>query len=156
MAAVDGKSFEEKFRRDWIKSFPNGTIDRLYDNMSGYRAVSNVSDFICYNYPLHYYIECKAHKGVSIPFTSISQYDKLIKKSGIKGVRAGVVLFLYEKDKVLYIPATTIQQLKKDGKKSVGIKSIEEGYNIIEIPSKKLKIYMDSDYSCLSNLKDFE
>ena len=57
---------------------------------------------------------------------------------------------------MLYIPATTIQQLKKDGKKSVGIKSIEEGYNIIEIPSKKLKVYMDSDYSCLSNLKDFE
>ena len=45
---------------------------------------------------------------------------------------------------------------EKDGKKSVGIKSIEEGYNIIEIPSKKLKVYMDSDYSCLSNLKDFE
>lgn len=156
MPTVDGKSFEEKFRRDWIKSFPNGTIDRLYDNMSGYRAVSNVSDFICYNYPLHYYIECKTHKGASIPFTAISQYDKLIKKSGIKGVRAGVVLFLYEKYKVLYIPATTIQQLKKDGKKSVGIKSIEEGYNIIEIPSKKLKVYMDSDYSCLANLKNFE
>mgnify|MGYP001775239063 FL=1 len=73
MATVDGKSFEEKFRRDWIKSFPNGTIDRLYDNMSGYRAVSNVSDFICYNYPLHYYIEYKAQKGASISFTSIKQ-----------------------------------------------------------------------------------
>lgn len=46
--------------------------------------------------------------------------------------------------------------MKKDGKKSVGIKSLEEGYNIIEIPSVKLRTFMDSDYSVLLNLKDGE
>ena len=149
-----GKSFEEKFKEDWKKSFPDGTLDRLYDSMTGYRSISNVSDFICYNYPNIYYIECKSHKGASLPFTNIAQYDKMNQKQGICGVRAGIVLWLYEKDIVMYIPVSTITQMKKDGKKSVGIKSIDEGYNIIEIPSKKKRVYMDSDYSCLKNLEE--
>lgn len=149
-----GKSFEEKFKEDWKKSFPDGTLDRLYDSMTGYRSISNVSDFICYNYPNIYYIECKSHKGASIPFTNITQYVKIKQKKGIHGVRAGVVLWLYEKDMVLYIPISTITQMKKDGKKSVGIRSIKEGYNIIQIPSKKKRVYMDSDYSCLADLEE--
>ena len=75
-------------------------------------------------------------------------------KVGIKGIRSGVVLWLYEKDKVFYIPIATITKMKNDGKKSVGIRSIDEGYYIIEIPSKKLRTYMNSDYSCLSKLKE--
>ena len=75
---------------------------------------------------------------------------------GVKGVRAGVILWLYDKDKVFYIPISTITEMKKDDKKSVGLKAIEEGYNIIEIPSEKLRTFMKSDYSCLINLKDGE
>lgn len=148
-----GKKFEDKFKEDWKKSFPNGTIDRLYDTTSGYKSISTVSDFICYNYPNQYYIECKSHKGASFPFTNLTQYDKMKQKVGIKGVRSGIVLWLYEKDKVFYIPIVTITKMKNDGKKSVGIRSIDEGYYIIEIPSKKLRTYMNSDYSCLSKLK---
>lgn len=43
-----------------------------------------------------------------------------------------------------------------DGKKSVGLKAIEEGYRIIEIPSIKKRVFMDSDYSVLMNLEDGE
>lgn len=46
--------------------------------------------------------------------------------------------------------------MKEDGKKSVGIKAVKEGYNIIEIPSVKLRTFMDSDYSVLLKLKDGE
>ena len=46
--------------------------------------------------------------------------------------------------------------MKEDGKKSVGVASVEEGYNIIEIPSTKKRIFMDSDYSVLLNLEDGE
>ena len=56
----------------------------------------------------------------------------------------------------MYIPITTITKMKKDGKKSVGLKAIEEGYNIKIIPSIKKRIYLDSDYSCLVNLHDGE
>ena len=46
--------------------------------------------------------------------------------------------------------------MKKDDKKSVGLKAVEEGYNIIEIPSEKLRTFMKSDYSCLMTLKEGE
>ena len=156
MGSSKGKAFEEKFKEDLKKSFPDGTIDRLYDTTMGYKSISTVSDFICYNYPNIMYIECKTHKSSSFPFTNLTQYDKIKMKVGIKGVRAGIVLWLYEKDKVFYIPISTIMQMKADGKKSVGLRSIEEGYNIIEIPSQKMRVYMNSDYSCLANLKEGE
>jgi hypothetical protein len=153
MSSSIGKNFEERFKIDWQDSFPQGTIDRLYDSMSGYLSISTVSDFICYNYPNIYYIECKTHKGASLPFTNITQYVKINTKVGIKGVRAGIVLWLYEKDRVFYIPVSTIQKMKKDGEKSVGIRSLSK-YDIIEIPSKKLKTYMKSDYSILADLEE--
>ena len=156
MAINKGKQFEERFKKDWLESFPNSTITRLYDNTSGYVAISNISDYICYNHPYQFFIECKSHKGASIPFDKITQYDKMKDVVGIKGVRAGVVLWLYDKDKVFYIPISTITEMKKDDKKSVGLKAVEEGYNIIEIPSEKLRVFMKSDYSCLMTLKDGE
>lgn len=152
--AVTGKAFEEHFKNGWVKSFPEGDIIRLYDVTSGYLNISNISDFIGYNYPNMYYIECKAHAGASIPFTKISQYDKLIKKAGINGIRAGVILYLYDKEKVFYIPAKTIKTMKEDGKKSVGLKAVEEGYRIIEIPSKKLRVFMESDYTIMNSLEE--
>lgn len=151
-----GKKFEDKFRSDWKRSVLNSSIDRIYDTVSGYYGVKNISDFICYSYPNIFYIECKTHKGASIPFDNITQYDLLKEKVGIKGVRVGVVLFLYEKGKVLYIPISTITKMKEDGKKSVGIKAIDDGYNIKIIPSKKKRFYMDSDYSCLLDLQEGE
>ena len=156
MAINKGKQFEERFKKDWLESFPNSTITRLYDNTSGYVAISNISDYICYNHPYQFFIECKSHKGASIPFDKITQYDKMKDVVGVKGVRAGIVLWLYDKDKVFYIPISTITEMKKDDKKSVGLKAVEEGYNIIEIPSEKLRVFMKSDYSCLMTLKDGE
>ena len=37
-----GKKFESIFKKDFIKSVPNSTIDRLYDSMSGFKAISNI------------------------------------------------------------------------------------------------------------------
>ena len=152
--AVSGKAFEEHFKEGWKKSFPDSFILRLPDQMSGYKGSNNICDFICFNKGILYLIECKVHKGASIPFDKISQYPKLLEKSNIYGIRAGVLLYLYEKFRVFYIPATTIKQLKAEGKKSVGIKAFDEGYNIIEIPSTKLRVFMDSDYSVLQNLNE--
>ena len=154
MAVNLGKKFEEKFKQDFLK-VPDSTIDRLYDLMSGYKSVKQISDFIGYIYPKIYYLECKSCKGASLPLVNITQYDNLKKKIGIKGVRTGVVLWLYEKDKVFYIPTSTLSQLKADGEKSVGLRHIGK-YNMIEIPSIKRRVFMDSDYSVLKNLKEGE
>lgn len=151
-----GKKFEERFKIDWIETFPKATVTRLYDVTSGYTNISTISDYICYNYPNQFFIECKTHKGASIPFTNITQYDKMIKEVGKPGVRVGVILWLNEKDKVYYVPTSTITKMKEDGKKSVGIKSVSEGYRIIEIPCKKLIHYMKCDFNCLMQLQDGE
>lgn len=156
MSRDRGKEFEVKFKKDFLDSVPNSTIDRLYDPVNGYMSISNISDFIGYSKPSIYYLECKTSKGASLPFVNITQYEKLKGKVGIPGVRAGIILWLYEKDIVMYIPISTITQMKFDGKKSVGLKAIEEGYNIKIIPSQKKRVFMDSDYSCLCDLKDGE
>ena len=148
-----GKKFEEKFKLDWQESIPDSCIIRLYDNVSGYLSISNVSDYLCYKYPNIFIIECKSHKGASIPFDAITQHNKMIHYVGITGLRVGVILWLYEKDKVLYIPTRVIQQLIDEGEKSVGIRHLQK-YDILEIPSEKLRVFMKSDYSVLLSLQE--
>ena len=150
MARDRGKAFETKFKEDFQK-LEDSSVDRLYDVMSGYKAIKQVSDFIAYLYPNIFYIECKSHKGASIPIANITQYESLKTKVDIKGVRSGVVLWLYEKDKVFYIPTKTITQMINDGEKSIGIRHLDK-YRIIEIPSTKKRVFVDSDYSILKNL----
>ena len=150
-----GKAFEERFKEDFLKTVPNCSLDRIYDVSMGYKSVSNICDYIGYSYPNIFYLECKSHKGASIPFEDIPQYDKLVDKVGIPGVRSGVVLWLYEKDIVMYIPIATITEIKKTGEKSVGIRHLND-YNIKVVPSVKKRVFMESDYSVLLNLKDGE
>lgn len=155
MAKNYGKEFEQKFKEDFLK-LENSTIDRLYDVTTGYKSIKQVADFIGYVYPSIFYIECKSHRGASIPMANITQYDKLKEKIGIPGVRVGVVLWLIDKDIVMYVPMSTVKQLKEeDGEKSIGIRHLKD-YNIYEIPSTKKRVFMDSDYSLLLNLKDGE
>lgn len=152
-----GKQFEEKFKKDWMKSFPSSVLFRLPDQMSGYKTTSkNICDFIGFNDGILYLIECKTHKGASLPFECLRQLFLMSKYLKVPNVRIGVVLWLYEKDVVYYIPITTILQMKKDGKKSVGIRAVEEGYSIKIIPSIKKRVFMDSDYSVLSELQEGE
>lgn len=152
--APTGKAFESHFKAGWDKCFPDGTLIRLYDITMGYKNIDNICDFIGYDYPNIFFLECKTHAGASIPFTKISQYDKMLRVAGAKGVRSGVVLYLYDKQKVFYIPVNTIRKMKEDGKKSVGIKAIEEGYRIIEIPSEMMRVFMKSDYTVLKELEE--
>ena len=103
--------------------------------MSGYKHMSNISDLIFYKYPFICYCEIKSHLGNTFPLTNLTQYDKLIYKKGIKGVRAGVILWFRDHDKVLWVPIETFERLKKEGKKSINVKMDYFEYNIIEIPS---------------------
>lgn len=148
-----GKKYEEKFRSDWEK-IPNTSIDRLYDPVGGYGGISNICDFIIYNYPHIIYAECKTTKDNTFPFSRLSQYEKLTKKIGIKGVIAGVFIWFYDRDKVFFVPIATCKQMIEDGEKSVNCKKIVENkykseYRIIEIPSVKKRVFMDSDYSVI-------
>lgn len=154
MAINKGKAWEDKFRQDWRKCFPNTFIFRLKDQMTGYKETSgNPCDFLCFpgNGEL-FLIECKEHKGSSIPFTAIPQYERLLEYQGLPGVRTGVVLWLSDKDKVLWISIDEMEKMVKDGEKSIGLRMIDpekpykKTYKILDLPSKKLRTYMETDY----------
>ena len=154
MAQSKGKEFEARFKQQFLASFPNSFILRLPDQVSGYKYTSsNICDFIGYAKGKLYLIECKTHLGASFPLSNLSQYNKLLPYVGIPGVRVGVVLWLIDKDKIFYVPISTIIQMKIKNKKSISYKDIDK-WRIMEIPSIKKVVFMDSDYSVLDILEE--
>lgn len=158
MAMDYGKAFEQKFRECFKKSFPQGFIYRLPDQMSGYASYSsNACDFLTYNYPQLMMIECKSTENASFSFSALRQYDKLKDYVYIPGVRAGVVIWLIKKDVVFYVPILTVKKMKENGLKSINPKTLDrKKYYIVDIPSVKLRTFMDSDYRVLMNIKSDE
>ena len=153
MAVNKGKAWEAKFKTDFMKSFPDGSIDRLYDPVGGYYGINNICDFIGYEWPNIYYLELKSHKGNTFPFTCLPQYDKLSSKVGIKGVRAGVVLWFIDHDQVIYAPISTITKMKEDGKKSINVKELDD-YHLIKLPGQKKRVFVECDYRVLKDLDE--
>ena len=151
-----GKAWEQKIREDFVK-VQGSTVDRIYDSVSGYKSISNISDFIGYIYPNIFYLEAKSCKGNTFPLTKLTQYEKLKHKVGVPGVRVGVLLWFIEHDVVLYVPVSTVTKLIEDGKKSVNVKmATDNSYNVKVVPSSKRRVFLDCDYSILKNLLDGE
>lgn len=151
-----GKKFEKFFKENWLKSFPNTFLLRLSDQQSGYYGTSrNLCDYIAYNNCALYLLECKTIKGNTFPLTNLKQYDKLLAKKNIKGVIAGVVLWFYEHDKVLFVPIKTFEKLKENNQKSFNIKMVGgQEYPSVVIPSIKKRTFMDSDYTVLLSMEE--
>ena len=154
MAFNRGKQFEERVKKDF-KKIPQTVIERLPDQLSGYKGSKNVSDFIVYKYPNLFFIECKSTLGNTFPLSSLSQYDELLKRKGIEGVRSGVMLWFIDHDVVCYVPIATFEKLKKDEKKSVNIKMLgTDEYRIIKIPSKKKRVFLECDFEIMRSLEE--
>ena len=152
-----GKSFEARFEKDYKKCFPDTLIYRLPDQQSGYAGGGSQSpcDFFCYPGDKVLMVECKAHKGLSIPFVDIPQYTRLLNYKNLKKVFPGVVVWFYEKDIVIWVSIEEMEKMVLDGEKSIGLRMIDskkpykKAYNIITIPSIKLRTFMESDYNYL-------
>lgn len=149
-----GKRFEQKVREDF-KKIGGSFVYRLPDNMAGFKGISGVSDFICYVEPNIFLLEVKSCSGNTFPLGNLTQLEKLLEYKNIPGLRKGVVIWYTERDRVIYVPAITFEKMKLDGKKSINIRTIQDdGYDFIEIPSVKKRVFLDSDYSVLCNLPD--
>ena len=152
-----GKKFEDRFKKDYKRCFPSTMIHRLPDQQSGYAGggSSNPCDFMCYPGDCFLMVECKAHKGASIPFTAIPQYDKQLDYKGLYKTYPGVVVWFYEKDIVIWVSIEEMEKMVNDGEKSIGLRMIDEkkpykkAYNIITLPSVKLRTFMETDYNYL-------
>lgn len=154
MAHQRGKQWEDKVKNDLLK-LPNIALERVPDQMTGFKNTSqNPCDFFVYLYPNFYYIECKSVNGNTLT-VDIAQYDRLIKRLGPKGIRAGVILWWIPHQKVAYVPIKTFEKIKNDGKRSINIKMLNDNeYRIIEIPSVTKRVFPDCDYSILNTLQD--
>lgn len=155
MAQNRGKEFETKFKENLRQSFPNAFIMRLYDITMGYKAINNYCDFLMFDSNRFYMIDCKSHRGASLPFEDFPQYTKLV---DIKhpNIITGVVLWLYEKDKVYFIPTYTIEKAVQQGMKSINPATVDRSqFYIVDIPSVKLRTFMNSDYRVLSQVPDY-
>lgn len=154
-----GKDFERHFKEDFEKIEGVSAI-RIYDTQGKNKGVTNICDFICYKYPQIFLLECKSHAGNTFPiqsknketgrFKPFRQYSKLLKYKNKKGMKVGLILWFYERDKIIFVDISELEKMILDEKRSINVKDIDEKlYNIIEIPSIKKQTFMKSDYSIL-------
>lgn len=148
-----GKDFEKRFEKDWQDSLPNSFLLRLKDNTSGYKNESkNPSDFIGYLDGKLFLIETKAHYGTTLNFKSdLRQYDELVKYMNIEGVRPCVVVWFVDFDTVIFAPIQEIVKMREEGRKSLNVRTCTE-YNVICVPSTKLRVFLKCDYSFLKRM----
>lgn len=138
-----GKNFENVVRKSFLK-VSDISVDRIPDQMSRYKgSSSNICDFVVYKWPYLYYIECKSVHGNTLPFSNIrdNQWDGLLEKSQIYGVRAGVICWYIDHNVTTYIPIGVL-----NAKKFMECKSIryDDSQQII-IPGKKKRVFYDYD-----------
>lgn len=154
---LDPKRFEQQVAKD-LSKIDKSLVYRLPDQQSGYYGTSsNICDFIFYRQPNIYFIECKTHRGNTFPLSAFRQYSKMVECVGKQGVRCGVILWMYEHDKIFYIPVSTFTKLINDNKKSFNIKY--EGSDIYKsyvIPSEIKRTYRVCDFSLLLDLQEGE
>ena len=124
-----GKDFEGQVH-DGFLQIPGVSIDRLPDPMAGYAGVKNICDFIVYKYPYQVYIECKSCYGNTMSIHSNdpkkkygnitnNQWEGLLDKSKIQGVRAGILVWFIDHDETYWIDIRLLQKHRDAGHKSI-------------------------------------
>ena len=151
MAVNHGKAFENIFKADWIKTFPEAFIYRLPDIQTGYKNSNNPCDFFCYVDGKLFLVECKVTLESTLNFSKIPQYERLLPYKNILGVNPGILVWFESYDKVYWCPITEVEKIKNENKKSIKYIDLKNKvYNMIEIPSIKKRVFMESDYSILN------
>lgn len=150
-----GKQFEDVVKKSFLK-VDGVSIDRLHDQTNGFLNSANICDFIVYKEPYEYYIECKSVHGNVLSFKNITdtQWNGLLEKSKIKGVKAGVICWWVDKDITRFIPIKLLEVLKTEGHKSIrydyghrfpaSMRNWGQ-YSTIKINGKKKRVFFDYD-----------
>lgn len=143
-----GKDFEERFRTDFARTFPNEFIYRLRDDVSmRYGTARNPCDFICHVNGKVFLVETKSHYGNTFPFSEFPQYDRLLNEyAGYKDVVRALVVWFVDHDEVIFVDVDEVERMKDDGHKSINIRRLD-GYDVVRVPSQKMRIFLKSDYS---------
>ncbi|MFT8347349.1 Holliday junction resolvase RecU [Clostridium saccharoperbutylacetonicum] len=150
-----GKLFEQ----DFIDSFPMFDIFtfRLRDSASAWGegasklrfTSSNPCDFLVFS---HYnntllMLELKSFKGKSIPFTNIKshQIQALTEKSKLEGVRGLFILNFRDLAETYALDAKLVDELYREGKKSIPLAYMKKHGELIEQKLKKVRYTYNID-----------
>lgn len=143
-----GKKFEQQFFHD-AAQIDHILILRLPDQQSGYYGSSrNICDFIIFRNKKLFFIELKSIGGNTFPFSNFKQFDKMMQLPTVEGVVKGLIVWFKDHNRVLFFDLNVIDDMIKEGLKSININKIDES-QYIEIPSVKKRVLMTSDYSQL-------
>ena len=151
-----GKKFEDRFRKDWKRCFPDTFLFRLEDQITGYRDTSqNPCDFLAMNNGYMWLLECKETQEGTLNFSKVPQLDRdegLSTYIGLKNVQPYIIIWFRKFDKVIAVPALEALRMKRDGLKSISLKMLgDKAYYMIELPSVKLRLFLETDYTYLLN-----
>lgn len=158
MAQNRGKKFEEVIREAF--SHVDGvSIDRIPDQTMRYKGACNICDYIVYKKPYEYYVECKSVHGNTLSIYSIpkpdkkgvlrgfhgnitdTQWDGLLDKAKIEGVKAGIICWWVDKDVTKWIHIDVLNWYYTRGIKSIRY-DIADG---VEIKGEKKRVFFNYD-----------
>ena len=152
-----GKDFEGQVH-DGFAKIDGVSIDRLPDPMAGYAGVRNICDFLVYKYPTQYYIECKSCYGNTLSIHSNdpkkkygaitnNQWEGLLEKSKIPGVRAGILVWFIDHDLTFWYDIRLLQECKDYGMKSISWANSLGHNNLCQIiAGQKRRVLFDYDF----------
>lgn len=140
-----GKKFEDAVQTSFEK-VESVSIDRLRDAPKRLKGVDNPADFIVYKTPHEVYVECKSHKGNTLPFSCIreTQLKGMTEKSMKPGVVAGFMIWFIDYDLTVWVSIDMIKTMMWFGYKSLNIKDLEKIPHLV-INGKKKRVYFDYD-----------
>lgn len=162
MSVNRGKKFEEKVQ-ECFEKLNDVSVVRLHDQTTGYLGSTNHCDFIVYHKPYEYHIECKSVHGNTLSIHSIpkknkhgvyhgyygnitdKQWEGLLEKSNITGVKAGILCWYIDHDVTVFIPIKTLEECRKNGWKSVNYAKACSILDVIIVPGQKKRIFFDYD-----------
>ena len=111
-----GKDFEQDIKASFS---PECFVERYKDDTAGFHGVCNPADFRVYRYPLTFLIECKSHKGKSLPLAKIreGQLKAMLKAVAHPGVYGGYIINFRDLEETYYLSAQNVKDFMELGKR---------------------------------------
>ena len=128
-----GKQFEQDFfneAKEWVFK---ALVTRLHDTTNKFRGIANPCDYIIATKYGTVFAELKTVKGVSLPFSNISDYqwESLLKAEMNDYALGGILVYFQRTNKLVWYPLAHLQKLKLAGEKSINCeKSPELGFEV--------------------------
>lgn len=121
-----GKDFEHEIET-CLSSCANVSVDRLPDQMSGYKGSKNICDYSAFCSPDMFYLECKSKYGNTLNYkgdVTEDQWKGLLEKSRIKRCIAGICVWFIDHDITVFCDIRDLNMHRNNGAKSLNIKDI--------------------------------